>query len=141
MADASTVPAVSAVTSSQADTTKPAASISARISDGARRKLDAASRAHITGKTSGCTGPAMGSWSTNPLEFDGREDSLFHPYDVAGRRHMEYLHDHGPSADVPAKEIIETFERCYPGLVARAPAPSATQFRREAEHARERPTG
>src|SRR5262249_11732103 len=28
-----------------------------------------------------------------PLEFDGRSDSLMHPFDRAGRRHMEYLTD------------------------------------------------
>jgi transglutaminase-like putative cysteine protease len=76
-------------------------------------------------------------FGVRPLEFDGRVDSLFHPYDVAGRRHMEYLRDHGPFLDVPAKEIIDTFARCYPGLTGRAPAPSATQFRQEAEAARD----
>ncbi len=72
-------------------------------------------------------------FGVRPLEFDGREDSLFHPYDAAGRRHMEYVRDHGPSADVPVATIKEIFERCYPGLTARAPAPSATRFRQEAE--------
>src|SRR6266508_1541622 len=28
-----------------------------------------------------------------PLDFDGRSDSLFHPFDRQGRRHMEYLAD------------------------------------------------
>ena len=58
---------LSAVTSSQARARKPAASSSARISADIRRKLVAASRAHITGKIGGCTGPAIGSWSaSNP---------------------------------------------------------------------------
>ena len=48
---------------SQVYARKPVASISARISSGVRRKLVDASRAHITGKTSGCTGPAIGSWN------------------------------------------------------------------------------
>ncbi|MEI7639150.1 MAG: transglutaminase family protein, partial [Syntrophus sp. (in: bacteria)] len=30
-----------------------------------------------------------------PLEFDGENDAIFHPYDVDGRRHMEYVTDHG----------------------------------------------
>ena len=72
-------------------------------------------------------------FGVRPLEFDGRADSLFHPHDVAGRRHMEYVRDRGPSADVPVAEILEAFQRCYPQLTAEAPAPSATQFRREAE--------
>ncbi len=71
-------------------------------------------------------------FGVRPLDFDGLEDSLFHPHDVAGRRHMEYVRDRGPSADVPVAEILETFNRCYPQLTAGAPAPSATQFRREA---------
>jgi hypothetical protein len=71
-------------------------------------------------------------FGVRPLDFDGREDSLFHPHDVAGRRHMEYVRHRGPSADVPVAEILETFNRCYPRLTAGAPAPSATQFRREA---------
>lgn len=56
-----------------------------------------------------------------PLEFDGRSDSLFHPYDAAGRRHMEYVRHRGASADVPVAEIVATFEREYPGLVAGRP--------------------
>jgi transglutaminase-like putative cysteine protease len=72
-------------------------------------------------------------FGVRPLEFDGREDSLFHPHDVAGRRHMEYVRDRGPSPDVPVGDILEAFNRCYPQLTARAPTPSATQFRREAE--------
>ena len=71
-------------------------------------------------------------FGVRPLEFDGREDSLFHPHDFAGRRHMEYVHDRGPAADVPVAEIVETFNRCYPQLTAGAPAPSATEFRGEA---------
>ena len=72
-------------------------------------------------------------FGVRPLEFDGREDSLFHPHDVAGRRHMEYVRDRGPAIDVPVADILETFRRCYPQLTKEAPAPSATQFRREAE--------
>jgi transglutaminase-like putative cysteine protease len=67
------------------------------------------------------------------LEFDGHQDSLFHPHDVAGRRHMEYIRDRGPAADVPVAEILEAFNRSYPQLTAHAAAPSATQFRQEAE--------
>jgi transglutaminase-like putative cysteine protease len=74
-------------------------------------------------------------FGVRPLEFDGQQDALFHPYDVAGRRHMEYVRDRGPVADIPVGAIMETFEACYPGLAAgpaSAPTP-ADQFRREAE--------
>jgi len=71
-------------------------------------------------------------FGVRPLEFAGREDSLFHPHDVSGRRHMEYVRDRGPAVDVPVADILETFNRCYPQLAEGAPAPSATQFRQEA---------
>src|SRR5499425_2590255 len=32
-------------------------------------------------------------FGVHPLEFDGRHDSLFHEYDQAGRKHMEYVRD------------------------------------------------
>lgn len=48
-----------------------------------------------------------------PLEFDGRHDSLFHEFDQAGNRHMEYLRFRGTFADVPYAEIIATFQREY----------------------------
>jgi transglutaminase-like putative cysteine protease len=67
-----------------------------------------------------------------PLEFTGLADSLFHPYDRNGRRHMEYVRQRGDHCDVPVAEIIAAFERSYPGLVGGgAPAP-VTQFRDEA---------
>lgn len=49
-----------------------------------------------------------------PLEFDGREDSLFHPFDAKGRQHMEYVLDRGPRDDVPFEEIAESFREIYP---------------------------
>ena len=51
-----------------------------------------------------------------PLEFDGREDSIFHPFDEDERRHMEYLRDRGAYADVPAAEIQRVFREIYPAL-------------------------
>jgi transglutaminase-like putative cysteine protease len=51
-----------------------------------------------------------------PLEFDGREDSVFHPFDEDDRRHMEYLRDRGSFADVPVAEIQAAFRETYPRL-------------------------
>lgn len=51
-----------------------------------------------------------------PLEFDGRSDSIFHPFDADDRRHMEYLRDRGSFADVPVAEIQQAFRELYPGL-------------------------
>src|SRR5215210_6820058 len=49
-----------------------------------------------------------------PLEFDGRGDSIFHPFDEDDRRHMEYLRDRGVYADVPVDEIQSAFRTAYP---------------------------
>ncbi len=51
-----------------------------------------------------------------PLEFDGRNDSIFHPYDQDARRHMEYVRDHGSFVDVPATQIQQAFREFYPRL-------------------------
>jgi len=67
-----------------------------------------------------------------PLEFDGREDSVFQPYDRAGRRHMEYVRERGVRADVPVAEIVATFEREYPRLVEAGESAATTRFRDEA---------
>jgi transglutaminase-like putative cysteine protease len=47
------------------------------------------------------------------LEFDGKEDSIYHPFDLSGNRHMEYLHNRGEFDDVPIDDIIETFQKEY----------------------------
>jgi transglutaminase-like putative cysteine protease len=51
------------------------------------------------------------------LDFDGKTDSLFQPYDQAGRRHMEYLKDRGTYADVPFDTITADFRASYPSLM------------------------
>ncbi len=49
-----------------------------------------------------------------PLEFDGREDSIFHPFDEDERRHMEYLRERGTYGDVPVAEIQAAFRVAHP---------------------------
>ena len=49
-----------------------------------------------------------------PLEFDGRADSIFHPFDENDRRHMEYVRDRGVYADVPVADIQQAFREAYP---------------------------
>jgi len=44
------------------------------------------------------------------LDFDGRNDSIYHPFDLAGNRHMEYLKFRGEYPDVPIDKIEETFK-------------------------------
>jgi transglutaminase-like putative cysteine protease len=48
-----------------------------------------------------------------PLEFDGREDSIYHPFDLEGRQHMEYLRYRGEFADLPFVEMTTDFARFY----------------------------
>ncbi len=48
-----------------------------------------------------------------PLDFDGRNDAIYHPNDLNGNRHMEYLRYRGEFTDVPLDQIIETFQREY----------------------------
>jgi len=53
-----------------------------------------------------------------PLEFNGVDDSLYHPFDRAGQRHMEYVAERGSFDDLPLEQISATFEQIYPGLLA-----------------------
>ncbi|MCC0003080.1 MAG: transglutaminase family protein [Methylobacteriaceae bacterium] len=48
-----------------------------------------------------------------PLDFDGRNDALLHPFDGAGRQYMQYIHDHGTFHDVPAKFLMRQMARDY----------------------------
>jgi len=72
-----------------------------------------------------------------PLEFDGREDSIFQPFDAAGEQHMEYVLDRGEHADVPLASIQETFSGVYAhmdmGGIEGAPAEGSQDADFEAE--------
>lgn len=70
-----------------------------------------------------------------PLEFDAVNDSVFHPFDADGRRHMQYVTDRGTRADVPFEEIAANFREVYPRLHARAGLEHGGDF--ESEAARE----
>lgn len=56
-------------------------------------------------------------FGTKPLEFDGNTDSVFHPYDSSGKRHMEYVHDYGLFDDFPFEQMLDEFEKYYPHLM------------------------
>jgi transglutaminase-like putative cysteine protease len=49
-----------------------------------------------------------------PLEFDGRADSIYHPYDRSGQRHMEYVTQRGSFDEMPLARIRADFARTYP---------------------------
>ena len=52
-----------------------------------------------------------------PLEFDGVADSIYHPFDRTGQRHMEYLNQRGAFVEVPLARILADFIEQYPGWV------------------------
>lgn len=64
-----------------------------------------------------------------PLEFDGVSDSVFHPFDREGRRHMEYVYDYGPFDDFPFERMVSELKKHYP------------HFFPDAGEAQEMPTG
>lgn len=51
-----------------------------------------------------------------PLEFNGKDDSIFQEFNDEGDKHMEYLADHGTFDDVPMAFIIESVAKAYPHL-------------------------
>ncbi|SHE54403.1 Transglutaminase-like superfamily protein [Desulfacinum infernum DSM 9756] len=50
---------------------------------------------------------------TEPLDFDGRSDSIFHAYNKSRQKFMEYLEYHGEYADVPVEIIVDAWKAAY----------------------------
>ena len=48
-----------------------------------------------------------------PLEFNGRADSVFHPFNTEKKQFMEYVDDHGTWADIPVADIIIGWKNIY----------------------------
>ena len=48
------------------------------------------------------------------VEFDGKNNAVFPPYDINGERFGEYLTDRGTHAGLPLEEIDLLFEEKYP---------------------------
>jgi len=48
-----------------------------------------------------------------PLEFNGREDSIFHTYNLKKKKFMEYVEDHGFYADIPVDDIVNAWKVAY----------------------------
>ena len=47
------------------------------------------------------------------MEFNGREDSIFHPYNFEQKQFMEYVDDHGTYADIPVDDIVTAWGNIY----------------------------
>ncbi len=54
-----------------------------------------------------------GRHNVPPLEFNGREDSLFQSYNLENEKFMEYVKFHGIYADVPVDEIVIGWKKAY----------------------------
>jgi transglutaminase-like putative cysteine protease len=48
-----------------------------------------------------------------PLEFNGREDSVFQPYSTDKQKFMEYIEFHGSFPDIPVQKIVQAFKKAY----------------------------
>jgi transglutaminase-like putative cysteine protease len=48
-----------------------------------------------------------------PLEFNGREDSIFQPFNLENRKFMEYVEFSGTYADIPVDIIVAGWEEAY----------------------------
>ncbi len=68
-----------------------------------------------------------------PLEFDGKQDSIFQPFDLQGNRHMEYLRFHGTFEDFPYERMIEALAAAYPRFFEEGAAPPRGDFEGEIE--------
>jgi transglutaminase-like putative cysteine protease len=79
-------------------------------------------------------------FGVRPLEFDGREDALFHPFDALGRRHMEYVRYHGTFADFPHQEMAAAMRAAYPQFFGTEPTPASGDFAQEADEERTDPS-
>jgi transglutaminase-like putative cysteine protease len=48
-----------------------------------------------------------------PLDFNGREDSLFHGYSLDNKRFMEYVEYYGSYSDIPVALIVAGWKKTY----------------------------
>lgn len=69
-------------------------------------------------------------FNLQPLEFDGCEDALFHPFDQSGNKHMEYIRYRGEFSDLPLEQIRDTMARRY----GHHPLSSDANFENDVEH-------
>lgn len=48
-----------------------------------------------------------------PLAFNGREDSIFQPFNAENRKFMEYVAEHGIYGDIPVDALLGEWRRVY----------------------------
>lgn len=57
-------------------------------------------------------------YQVQPLDFDGRHDSLFQEYNSSGHQFMEYKHEYGTFHDLPRDLFIAELKKYYPHIFA-----------------------
>jgi transglutaminase-like putative cysteine protease len=67
-----------------------------------------------------------------PVEFDGVDDATFAEFDQKGRRHIEYVHDHGFFSDLPYGMIVDSFREHYPAFFTKEKDDFLADLEREA---------
>jgi transglutaminase-like putative cysteine protease len=68
-----------------------------------------------------------------PLDFDGLTDSIYHPFDAAGNRHMDYVAQRGSFDDLPLDQILVDFRQHYPKWLANMAQQHSADFMAEVE--------
>ena len=76
-------------------------------------------------------------YGITPLDFDGKQDSLYHPYDSQGRRHMEFLRWRGEYDDVPYQTVVDGIKQAHPRLFASSLTTASGSLVAEAETVKE----
>lgn len=67
-------------------------------------------------------------FGVDPLQFDGSEDAMLHPFTGDGGQYMEYVQDRGVYADLPLTEFLRAIEAAYPGAMERFAATADPVF-------------
>ncbi|HTQ69632.1 MAG TPA: transglutaminase-like domain-containing protein [Solirubrobacteraceae bacterium] len=52
-------------------------------------------------------------FGVEPLEYDGTEDALLHPFTGDGSRYMEYVRERGIYTDLPLQRVLTDFRELY----------------------------
>ena len=55
-------------------------------------------------------------FGTKPLEFDGKQDSIFQEFSPDGKKYMEYIHEYGEFNDLPYDLFVSELKKHYPHL-------------------------
>ncbi|MEZ8742444.1 transglutaminase family protein [Photobacterium swingsii] len=56
-------------------------------------------------------------FGVHPLDFDGKSDAILQANTADGKKHMEYVKQHGTFDDMPIALILQTVEAVYPHLL------------------------